>query len=111
MLYEPNILILDILTATGDLCIDPTVVEEWGVDEFGLRPSGTGPFMFDEWVRDEYISVVRNPDYNWAPVFTGHEGPAKLEKMFYECVLIHRGVNITEVRFNHWREDHRWEKP
>ena len=85
-LYNPNILILDILTVTGDYCIDPTEAEKWGVDEFGLHPSGTGPFIFEEWVRDDYITVVKNPDYNWAPEFTGHEGPAKLDKIIFRVI-------------------------
>jgi len=85
-LYEPNIIILDILATVGDFCIDPVEAEKWGVDEFGLHPSGTGPFMFEEWVRDDHITVVRNPDYDWAPEFTGHEGPAKLEKIIFRVI-------------------------
>lgn len=34
-----------------------------GRDEFNRHPVGTGPFMLDEWVVDEYISLVKNPDY------------------------------------------------
>ncbi|WP_116520155.1 ABC transporter substrate-binding protein [Achromobacter insuavis] len=30
------------------------------------KPIGTGPFMFKEWKRGEYIKLVRNPDY-WKP--------------------------------------------
>src|SRR3546814_9974869 len=27
------------------------------------KPVGTGPFMFQEWKRGEYIKLVRNPNY------------------------------------------------
>lgn len=30
------------------------------------KPIGTGPFMFKEWKRGEYIKLARNPDY-WKP--------------------------------------------
>ncbi|GAB4165454.1 MAG: hypothetical protein Fur0032_02220 [Terrimicrobiaceae bacterium] len=41
--------------------------QEWWVDHFDRAPIGTGPFKFDEWKTNEYIRVVRNPDYFDAP--------------------------------------------
>lgn len=39
----------------------------------GIRnPIGTGPFKFSHWVEDQYVELVRNPDY--------HGDVAKLEK-------------------------------
>lgn len=32
-------------------------------DGYITKPVGTGPFVFDEWVRDSYFSVIRNPAY------------------------------------------------
>lgn len=40
---------------------DPVEEDE---DEFGSNPIGTGPYVFDEWVRDDYIRLVRNDDWN-----------------------------------------------
>jgi ABC-type transport system substrate-binding protein len=37
-------------------------VEEQGA-EFGLRPLGTGPFVFLKWVLGERITLARNPSY------------------------------------------------
>ena len=40
----------------------PTAQEELG-DEFMNNPVGTGPYVFEEWVRDDHLTVVRNENY------------------------------------------------
>ena len=42
------------------------------------RTIGTGPFMFDEWVKDDHITLVKNPNY-W-------EGEPNLDKYIYKVV-------------------------
>ncbi|HWH98437.1 MAG TPA: ABC transporter substrate-binding protein, partial [Pseudolysinimonas sp.] len=34
------------------------------MEAFGEEPIGNGPYMLDEWVHDERISIVVNPDYD-----------------------------------------------
>ncbi len=41
--------------------------QEWWTENFDRKPVGTGPFKFGEWKTNEYIRVVRNPDYFEAP--------------------------------------------
>lgn len=47
-------------------------------DEYITRPVGTGPFIFSEWVRDSYFSVLRNEEY-W-------RGKPNLEKVVFRVI-------------------------
>jgi len=40
---------------------------DWWTENFDRKPIGTGPFMFDQWRTNEFIRVVRNPDYFHKP--------------------------------------------
>lgn len=39
------------------------IVPQEAVDTLETEPVGTGPFMLDEYVLDQYVRLVRNPDY------------------------------------------------
>ena len=42
---------------------------------------GTGPYTMTEYVPNEKIVFEANPDYNWAPKGTKHEGPAMIKTL------------------------------
>lgn len=42
-------------------------------------PIGTGPFVFDKWVRGNYVSLRRNPNY-WRP------GAPRLDRVVYRII-------------------------
>jgi len=42
--------------------ISPEALQKWGED-FGRHPVGTGPFKLEEWVPDQYVSLVANENY------------------------------------------------
>lgn len=75
---EPNPVFLK--NAANLYFSSPAAVEEFGED-YGRNPSGTGPFIFVEWVEQNHLTVRRNPDYNWGPAFSDHTGPAYLEEI------------------------------
>ena len=71
----------------GGMGIDsPTAVAKDG-DNYGVKSLvGTGPFTFKEWVKNDHVTLVRNEDYNWAPSFFKHKGPAYLDQIIYRDV-------------------------
>jgi len=58
----------------------PTAVEKWGAD-YQLHQVGTGPFIMKEHIPQDHLTLVRNPDYRWAPTIFDHQGPAYLEEI------------------------------
>jgi ABC-type transport system substrate-binding protein len=71
--------------------------------EYGLKPVGTGPFRFVEYVPEEYIRFERNPDY-WdkgAILFESLEfRPVK--EATTRLILVEQGqVDIAPVGFAH----------
>ncbi len=74
------------LSGAWGLIMSQEAYESLGPDEYASNPSGTGPFMLEEWVFNERLVLVKNPDYNWAPEWTGHEGPANVDKIIYRII-------------------------
>ncbi|MGQ9626006.1 MAG: ABC transporter substrate-binding protein [Anaerolineae bacterium] len=58
----------------------PSAIKEWGED-YQMHQVGTGPFMMKEYIPLDHLTLVRNPNYNWAPRVMNHQGPAYLEEI------------------------------
>jgi peptide/nickel transport system substrate-binding protein len=86
-LKAPDRFFLDRMTGydTGSpVC--PSVAQKLGKDFGTTNPVGTGPFKFKEWRRDDYVLLVKNKDYTWAPKFTGHTGPALIDELLFKVI-------------------------
>jgi peptide/nickel transport system substrate-binding protein len=66
--------------------VSPTAVKKMGLADFARHPVGTGPFMFKEWVPKDHITLVRNPNYNWASSLFKHQGPPYLEQVVFKII-------------------------
>jgi peptide/nickel transport system substrate-binding protein len=82
---RPYAAFLDAFSILMEPMWSPTALEEYG-DDFPNHLIGTGPFMFEENVPKDHVTVVRNPDYNWAPACVDHEGPAYLDSFTFKWV-------------------------
>ncbi|MCA0989384.1 ABC transporter substrate-binding protein [Guptibacillus algicola] len=56
----------------------PDAIEKHG-DKFGENPVGTGPFVFDQWSRNDKIVVTKNEDY-WM------DGYPKLDRVIFRAI-------------------------
>jgi peptide/nickel transport system substrate-binding protein len=63
----------------------PTALQKYGKDA-GNHPVGSGPFMFQSYVRPTTITLVRNPNYHWGPPAIGMTGPARLDKIVFNVI-------------------------
>ena len=63
----------------------PTALKKYGA-QAGNHPVGTGPFMFQSYVRPTTITLVKNPNYHWGPAAVGMTGPAKIDKIVYNVI-------------------------
>ncbi|MCT2536070.1 ABC transporter substrate-binding protein [Aquibacillus koreensis] len=71
-------LFLDYLTNTALSIGSPTAMEEQG-DAFGENPVGTGPFVFEEWKRNNRIVLSKNENYYL-------EGLPKLDGVIFRVI-------------------------
>jgi peptide/nickel transport system substrate-binding protein len=81
---EPYPLFIDSLTKTGLRPVSPTAVEKFGPD-FGQNVVSTGPFKLRSFA-EEAVVLERFEEYNWAPAFLEHEGPAFLDTITYRFI-------------------------
>ena len=59
----PDPLLPDRLTFHGGPIIPKRYFEQVGADQFNLKPIGTGPLKFLEWVKDDHVSLEANKDW------------------------------------------------
>ena len=66
--------------------VSPTAVRTMGDAKFLFNPVGTGPFVWREFVPNDHITLVKNPNYNWASSGFSRNGPAYLDAVIIKIV-------------------------
>ena len=69
-----------------------TAVELRTADESHLKPVGWGPYVIDEWVRGESITLSKNPNY-----FRAAEGLPKFDTLIFRFVGEDSNANIAAL--------------
>jgi len=65
-LTRPDAALLESLAQPWTAIQSPAGIER-GTDANCLAPIGSGPFVVDEWVKQDHITFTRNPDYRVLP--------------------------------------------
>lgn len=80
-LEQPESTFLTLIAAPYFGIVSPVQLQD-DPESLASTVVGTGPFVFDEWVKGQSLSYVRNDDYDWGPEGT-HDGAAYLDKITY----------------------------
>jgi peptide/nickel transport system substrate-binding protein len=73
-LSEPNAAFPDILRGSIGWPTSQQAYEDLGPEALADNPVGTGPFVFQQWTRDDRLVVDRNPNY-WRRDANGNQLP------------------------------------
>ncbi|MER7796141.1 ABC transporter substrate-binding protein [Microbacterium sp. NPDC096154] len=84
-LAEPDSALLESLSMQWTAIQSPAGIAR-GMEENCAAPIGTGPFLVDEWVPQQQITLVRNDDYATPGPEAQHEGPAYLDEIVWRFI-------------------------
>lgn len=77
---EPRFNFLETLRNAYAVILSPTALQA-SEEQFGRKPICTGPYQVQEWAATQYVLLVRNPNYAWAPAYYTNRGPAKIDQV------------------------------
>lgn len=84
-LTEPDSALLESLSQQWTAMESPAGIER-GMDENCAAPVGTGPFVVDEWVPQQQVTLVRNDEYVPLDPQAEHDGPAYLDEIVWRFI-------------------------
>jgi peptide/nickel transport system substrate-binding protein len=86
---EPYAPLLHNLSSVVLGIVSPTAVQELG-ENFAQSPVGTGPYVFQEWVRGDQVTMTRFDDYVNSSGLTQHDGAPYLETLVVKFIPEHQ---------------------
>ncbi len=85
VLSSPDSALLESLSQPWTAIQSPAGIAR-GMEANCEAPVGTGPFVVEDWVKQDHVSLVRNDDYSSPPADAAHDGPAYLEAIEWRFV-------------------------
>jgi len=85
VLSEPDSALLESLSQPWLAMESPTALQR-SQDDNCAAPVGTGPFMVENWVKQNSITLVRNEAYTSPPADSAHEGAAYLDTIIWRFI-------------------------
>jgi len=76
--------------------VSPTAVRKDPAG-FARHPVGTGPFIFQEWVRRDHITLAKNPEYNWGSSFFRNTGAPHIDRVIFKMIP-ERSVRVGTLK-------------
>jgi peptide/nickel transport system substrate-binding protein len=84
-LSEPDSALLESLSMPWTAIQSPAGIAR-GMEENCAAPIGTGPFVVDEWVPQQQVTLVRNDDYATPGPEAENDGPAHLDEIVWRFI-------------------------
>src|SRR5690606_30111768 len=75
--------------------LSPAAVEEHG-EAFGKNPVGSGPWILEEWLEGEQITLVPNPDYVNHRSYVENKGAPRADELVFK-VIAERSTQIAAM--------------
>lgn len=98
LLKTPYPTLFTYLADPWNIIQSPAAYRKYG-DRYGFDALvGTGPYIFEEWVRGEQIVLTKDPNYDHGPDYLSHEGPAYLDEIIFR-VIPEAITRVSELRF------------
>ncbi|GAB3130571.1 ABC transporter substrate-binding protein [Glaciibacter psychrotolerans] len=82
---EPDSALLESLSQPWLAIESPTALKR-SQDENCQSPVGTGPFTVTSWLKQDAITLTKNPNYTSPPADATHQGPAYLDTIIWKFI-------------------------
>jgi peptide/nickel transport system substrate-binding protein len=82
---EPSSTFLSSISTPYAGIVSPKAVQESG-ETFAQKPVGSGPYLLEKWEPGVAITLVKNPEYAWAPPAVKNQASPYVDKLVFKVI-------------------------